>query len=117
MRPAKTFIPILLLAASHSASALAQEWVALNGAEITAALTDRSVKYGDATQRFYASGRTLYNAGQDSWGYWRVEGDKYCSQWPPGERWDCYRLEKTSDGTQIRFLDPENRPFVGIYTQ
>jgi len=54
----------------------AQDWQALNGSEITAALTDRDLTYDNATQRFYASGRTLYNAGEDSWGYWAVRGDQ-----------------------------------------
>jgi hypothetical protein len=117
MRTTRMILLTMLVSISYAASALAQEWIALDGAEITTALTDRNVTYGDATQKFYASGRTLYNAGEDSWGYWRVEGNQYCSQWPPGESWDCYRLEKTADGVKIRFLDPENRPFVGIYTQ
>jgi hypothetical protein len=34
----------------------------------------------------------LYSDGRDSWGYWRVEDDRYCSQWPPQQGWACYRM-------------------------
>ena len=50
-----------------------------------------------------ASGRTLYHAGRDSWGYWIVRGDLYCSQWPPSDRWDCYGMTRAGDN--IRFTD------------
>ena len=81
---------------------MAEEWTPLDGAEITAMLTDQSVVYENAAQQFYASGRTLYNAGHDSWGYWAVRGDQYCSQWPPGELWDCYDMVATTG--QVRFI-------------
>lgn len=109
---------MLVLAAlvlAHSAPVAAGEWQRLDGAEIDSALSGRSLIYDGAKQVFYASGRTLYDAGQPSWGYWRVEGDKYCSQWPPGQRWDCYALERSDDGQRLRFLDSEGRPFAGRY--
>jgi hypothetical protein len=95
----------------------AADWIALNGVEIALALNGRGLDYDGANQRFYVSGRTLYNAGEDSWGYWRVNGDAYCSQWPPGQVWDCYRLERSADGLTLRFLDPEGRPFIGKYVE
>ncbi|WP_166416060.1 hypothetical protein [Cochlodiniinecator piscidefendens] len=82
-------------------SAQAQEWQLLDEAGIREALTDQTVVYGSATQIFYASGRTLYNAGTDSWGSWRVTGDRYCSQWPPNTLWACFDLERSGD--QVRF--------------
>ncbi len=99
------------------AQVFAADWTPLRGAEIAVALDGRGLDYDGANQRFFASGRTLYNAGEDSWGYWRVNGDKYCSQWPPGQVWDCYRLERSLDGLSLRFLDPEGRPFVGKYVE
>ena len=62
-----------------SGPVLADEWRPLSGDEIATALTDRDLVYPNAKQRFYASGRTLYNAGQDSWGYWAVRGDQYAA--------------------------------------
>ncbi|PSL21658.1 hypothetical protein [Shimia abyssi] len=84
-------------------SAGAQEWQKATGEDAHAFLKDQIVDYGSAWQRFYASGRTLYNAGHDSWGTWRVQGDQYCSQWPPSGLWDCYDVMLHS-GTDIRFV-------------
>lgn len=82
--------------------ACAEGWISLKGDEIREALEGRRVDYASAWQEFRPSGRTLYNAGQDSWGYWRVEGDEYCSQWPPSDLWACYGLEQ--DGDRLRFV-------------
>lgn len=82
--------------------ALAEDWQALRGDAIGAALSGRTLQYANAWQAFRASGRTLYNAGEDSWGYWRVTGDMYCSQWPPSDLWACYRLEQRGD--VLRFV-------------
>ena len=90
-----------------------QSWAAMSGAEITAALTERALKYSMATQKFYASGRTLYDAGRPSWGYWRVEGDEYCSQWPPSDLWACYRMERLGD--QLRFVGEQGEKTVGDF--
>ncbi|MEO1639449.1 MAG: hypothetical protein AAFU41_09415 [Pseudomonadota bacterium] len=93
----------------------AEDWVPMNEAEITAALTDRTLNYAGATQRFYASGRTLYNAGQDSWGYWAVRGDAYCSQWPPGDQWDCYTMARAGDA--LRFIGSDGSTTDGVYAE
>ena len=71
---------------------MADEWKELSGDEIKEALTGVRLQYDGAWQDFRASGRTLYNAGRDSWGYWDVRGDEYCSQWPPADGWDCYKM-------------------------
>ncbi|MFT5000089.1 MAG: hypothetical protein ACI861_000845 [Paracoccaceae bacterium] len=105
----------LIFAVAGFSQVHAKDWLALDGSEITTALSGKNLKYEGATQKFFPSGRTLYNAGEDSWGYWRVEGNLYCSQWPPGQSWDCYRMEKSENGSQIRFLDVEGRPFVGKF--
>ncbi|WP_298971378.1 hypothetical protein [uncultured Roseobacter sp.] len=82
--------------------AAAEDWVPMSGEEIRAALTDRKLQYANAWQDFRVSGRTLYNAGADSWGYWRVEGDQYCSQWPPSDLWACYGMARSGD--RLRFI-------------
>jgi hypothetical protein len=33
-----------------------------------------------------------------SQGFWRLEGDKYCSQWPPSQHWTCYDVFGNDDG-------------------
>ena len=70
----RRFALLVLLICPLSVAAEAPS-VPLNGDEIRAALTDRKLSYGDFWQEFFTSGRTLYNAGADSWGYWRVTGD------------------------------------------
>ncbi|WP_415403434.1 hypothetical protein [Tateyamaria sp. SN3-11] len=82
---------------------VAADWVPLSGEEIAAALTGRMLAYPDTTQDFRASGRTLYvHKGRESWGYWRVEADRYCSQWPPNDLWACYRMDRAGD--RLRFV-------------
>lgn len=81
---------------------------------IRTALEGRTLQYENATQEFRASGRTLYTyGGQDSWGYWRVEGDQYCSQWPPSDLWACYSI--AISGETIRFIGEGDDVTVGIY--
>ncbi len=86
-----------------AAPVAAEEWRPLTGGEIRDALTGRTVDYDAASQDFRSTGRTLYNAGADSWGMWRVENDRYCSQWPPNSRWDCYDVDLSADGGAVRF--------------
>ena len=89
------------------------DWVQLEDAGITAALTDRDYVYEDtATQHFYASGRTRYTSAEPSWGYWRVERGQYCSQWPPGMEWDCYDVF-ANDAGAIRWDDAYGNSTVG----
>jgi len=90
---------ILLLAAA--VPALAGEERPLAGSEISALLTGQTVIGEGTRQEFRASGHTLYSDGRDSWGYWRVEGDRYCSQWPPQEGWTCYAMRSWEDGGRV----------------
>jgi hypothetical protein len=96
-------------------AALAQDWQPMTGSQITAALTDRDLVYENATQRFYTSGRTLYNAGRDSWGYWAVRGDQYCSQWPPADGWDCYDMAAL--GSAVRFIGEDSSTTDGVFAE
>ena len=94
----------------------AQEFVLLSGRQIEHALTGRAVVYADgATQDFRDTGRTLYNAGRDSWGYWAVRGDQYCSQWPPTDGWYCYDV--SLNGEVIRFIADDGGFTTGTYTR
>ena len=93
--------------------AYAAEFVPMSGADITSTLTGAKLTYdGGAWQDFRASGRTLYNTGRDSWGYWEVRGDQYCSQWPPSDLWACYGMAR--QGQVIRFIDANGETIDGI---
>ena len=91
----------------------AGEWVPMSGAEIAEALTGRTLQYARAWQDFRASGRTLYNAGEDSWGYWQVRDDQYCSMWPPSDLWACYDMAHRGD--EIRFIGTGNDITDAVY--
>ena len=92
----------------------AAEAEVLDTAGIVAALTGRTLVYdGGAVQEFRASGRTLYDAGQPSWGYWEARGDEYCSVWPPGGDWECYGVER--DGETIVFVGRAGDRTAGRY--
>ena len=94
--------------------ALADDWAAMSGPEINAALTDAKVIYEDGWQSFHANGRTLYVVGPESWGNWQVQGDQYCSQWPPSNHWDCYDMTQNISRSKIRFISPGGRVFEGV---
>lgn len=105
----RVFLVLMLMAGP----VWADGWAAV-GAE---ALTGRALVYdGGATQDFRASGRTLYNSGEPSWGYWEVRDGRYCSQWPPSSDWDCYDMAISADGALVRFVDDWGNVSVGSYT-
>lgn len=91
-----------LILALMAGPAAAEDWQPMAGDEIRTALEGRTLHYARAWQAFRSSGRTLYNAGQDSWGYWRVQGHQYCSMWPPSDLWACYTMERQGDA--LRFV-------------
>ena len=108
---------IMALVLTAAAPAWAENWQVLDQDGGVAALTDRALIYeGGETQDFRPSGRTLYNAGANSWGYWEIRDGRYCSQWPPSDAWDCYELSISQDGQSIRFLDDWDNEFIGTYT-
>ena len=80
----------------------AEDWQALAGPQITAALNARVLRYDSgAEQNFFADGRSLYEDGAARWGQWRVQGAQYCSVWPPSDRWACYDVAQL--GLTLRF--------------
>ena len=54
------------------------------------------------TRPIDAAGATIYLSGKEplSHGRWWLQGDKYCSQWPPQGGWACYAV----------MGDPDARP-------
>ena len=88
------------------------ESIKLSGAEITATLSEKEVAGTDngqpSGQIFRANGATFYAvAGNSQTGNWKVEGDKYCSVWPPSENWVCYDVLR--DGNAIQFISPSGK--------
>jgi hypothetical protein len=78
-------------------------WVRLDEGGIDAALSGARLAYDNGVwQEFRASGRTLHNAGRDSWGYWETRGGCYCSQWPPADGWARYDVDL--EGSRVRFV-------------
>lgn len=103
---------IALIAALWAGAAQA-EWVQMDDAAITAALTDQEIVYDTGPrQRFYASGRTFYDDARPSWGYWRVENGQYCSQWPPSAAWACYDFYGDETGA-VRFVGSAGDAYIG----
>lgn len=80
----------------------------LSGAEIQAILSDKIIYGKDIEQIFQKSGTTFYSSGGgQSQGNWKVEGDQYCSQWPPNQAWACYDM--TKDGNKIAFISKDGQ--------
>ena len=105
------FLLITCLLLPHLA--LAAE-VSLSGTEISALLSD-GVLYGDdngqpADQIFQKNGVTYYNVGSgQSQGKWKVEGNQFCSQWPPNENWSCYDV--LQDCKNVTFVSKSGKRF------
>lgn len=95
--------------------ACAGDWRVLSGAEVTQALTGRTLDYKTATQDFRASGKTLYKSAEPSWGNWAVRGDQYCSEWPPADGWACYDVAVSQDGQHLRFIGAGGDVTDGVY--
>jgi hypothetical protein len=87
-------------------SAFASE-VILKSAEIKLILLDVVLQGENSvphfSQIFQKSGATFYNTGGgQSQGSWKVEGDQYCSVWPPNPTWACYNVAR--DGDKVTFI-------------
>jgi hypothetical protein len=44
-----------------------------------------------------------------------VQGDLYCSVWPPSDRWDCHDVARSARGLDIRFTGDDGSVTVGRY--
>ena len=90
----------------------------LTGTAIEELLPRHRWRYEDeSTQVFFASGGTNYYSSRLTRGRWRVEGDRYCSVWPPSDVWACYDVfaDAQEDGTLvIIFVDSGGGRSVGV---
>jgi len=105
---------VALIAMLAGASPALADWQRMTGAEISAALSEVRLEYDRASQVFYASGRTLYDSGRPSWGYWEVRGDQFCSQWPPADGWACYDMDRETDTGALRFVGTSGDVTEGV---
>lgn len=111
-------ISILLALLLSPCLAIADEWRLLDNAAITDALTEKGIIYknqGNSTQTFYKNGETGYVEGRPSLGYWRVENNQYCSQWPPSSTWTCYDVYLHTNGAIVRFRGTDGVNWDGTY--
>ncbi|WP_204114674.1 hypothetical protein [Shimia biformata] len=92
-----------VLLSGTTAPVSAGDWRVLDDAGIAGSLAGKTVEYSGASQSFYVSGRTLYDSGRPSWGYWETRAGRYCSQWPPADGWACYGVEADGKG-HVRFI-------------
>jgi hypothetical protein len=105
---------ILMMLVLAATPAIAEDWTVLTGDQIRTALTARLLVYeGGARQQFNADGTTRYESPDVSHGQWRVTGDRYCSQWPPSDRWACYDV--AAQGVDIRFTAGDGSVSTGRY--
>ncbi len=83
----------------------------LSAGQIAAALSDKTLHgEGEIEQIFQKGGMTIYTAdGNVSQGLWKVDGDAYCSQWPPNETWSCYDVMQ--DGSKITFVSKSGKRY------
>lgn len=103
----------LVAAAGACGRAAAEEWSRLDGPGIETALTARVLGFSDGTmQEFHAGGRTIAGLNE---GQWKVDGDLYCSVWPPSETWICYDVAREARGLDIRFTGEDGAATVGRY--
>ena len=95
----------------------ADSWHAADGPGAAAALTGKLVVYeGGASQDFAGSGTTTYTDGDStSTGRWGIRDGRYCSVWPPSDRWACYDIALNADGTAVRFTDDSGTQTVGRF--
>jgi hypothetical protein len=100
----------LIALALLSSGAFAAE-LKFAGPDITTALSDVSLYAGDAIEQiFQKGGQTVYiDHGAASQGLWKVQGDQYCSQWPPSQSWACYDVMQ--DGDAITFVSGSGTRF------
>jgi hypothetical protein len=97
----KILLASLLLISSAQASE-----TKLSGAEMQVILSDKILYGKDAEQIFQKSGVTFYSTGgNQSQGNWKIDGEKYCSQWPPNEAWACYDMMQ--EGNKVIFISKD----------
>ena len=108
---------VSLFSVLAAGTAVAEEWHASDAESLVDALIGAQVRYENGhRQFFYDNGTTDYSTGSaPSLGNWELRDGDYCSQWPPQEDWDCYKVSFSADGARIRFLDDYGNEYIGKF--
>jgi hypothetical protein len=108
---------VLVLATAPLASAAE---TTLDHKAILQTLTGAVVEGANWKQSFDRGGATTYEAeGKRQTGRWDVQGDQYCSMWPPSDRWSCYAVteEVGADATTIIWISADGSRESGHLVQ
>ncbi len=91
----------ILVVISTSALSLAEERQ-LTGEAISNLLPDIKAKGSNYSQTLTQNGLTTYvYDGRPSEGRWMVQGNQYCSTWPPNNIVECYDVLADTDQKTI----------------
>jgi hypothetical protein len=108
-RAVQRTIAIILLFCAMPTSATAAERD-LTGPEIALYLSGHTIIGQQGAQRwtqsFAVDGTTSFAMGRPSDpGLWKIEGDRYCSQWGANAAWSCWIVRV--DGDAVTFINPD----------
>lgn len=112
----RQLVLVLGLIAAAGAVFAEEAWRKLGADELNKALAARTVAYENgASQTFDIAGSTGYDSGTFSAGKWKIDGNRYCSVWPPSEKWACYDVELSADGLGLKFIADDGSETIGQY--
>ena len=97
------FITLFTLLLGINAALAAEE--TLSGDAIQSLLPTIRALGKNTAQTFDEGGNTDYFSGGNlSKGRWSVQGDKYCSVWPPVTTWRCYGVAINREAGKIFWI-------------
>ena len=112
----RQLVLVLGLIAAAGAVFAEEAWRKLGADELNKVLAARTVAYENgASQTFDIAGSTGYDSGTFSAGKWKIDGNRYCSVWPPSEKWACYDVEMSADGLGLKFIADDGSETIGRY--
>jgi hypothetical protein len=86
-----------------ASAAMAQDWTRLKGEDLVAAFQSRTLQFDyGAIQDFKPSGATTYENGTILDGFWWIDNNLLCTLWPSSERKNCYSVERSHHGLDLR---------------
>jgi hypothetical protein len=101
-------LSILFVCILAFSGVIVADQVRLNDDEIVNFLADKQIKgVQDGVEWMQSFGPGMHTTYTEvsrplsSDGLWKAENNRYCSQWPPANRWDCYTL--TAEGDNLTF--------------
>ena len=105
------------IARSADAGTVEVETTLIRGPLLASFLTTIVARGDNSRQTFEETGETLYaTAGRVAYGRWRVDGDRYCSVWPPATGWNCYLLFRVPGKRTIVWVDAKGCRTVNWFT-